>query len=71
MKVLDAISPLLCESKLFVDPEMIKHHHAHGKRKKNKTDKGVKIGQGGTLDPLADGVLGECFPLSDEHELRL
>jgi len=26
------------------------------------THMGLKIGQGGTLDPLADGVLGEsCF----------
>lgn len=32
--------------------------HAYKKRKKNLTHLGLKIGQGGTLDPLADGVLG-------------
>lgn len=60
MKVIDAITPLLVESRLFEDPERIKHAsgHNHKKKKKNLTHMGLKIGQGGTLDPLADGVLG-------------
>jgi tRNA pseudouridine55 synthase len=60
MKVIDAITPLLIESRLFEDPERIRHsaQHTHRKRKKNLTHLGLKIGQGGTLDPLADGVLG-------------
>jgi len=64
MKVIDAITPLLVESRLFEDPERVKHSaaHNHRKRKTNMTHMGLKIGQGGTLDPLADGVLGEsCF----------
>ena len=59
MKVIDKITSLLCDSKLFDDPEKVKHHNGTNKRKRNTTDKGLKIGQGGTLDPLADGVLGE------------
>ena len=59
MRCLDSIVPLLLDSKLFYDPEKVKFHSFKGKRKRNVTDKGLKIGQGGTLDPLADGVLGE------------
>lgn len=62
MRVIDSITPLLVHSKLFDDPE--KKRHAQGKipwkKKKNLTHLGLKIGQGGTLDPLADGVLGGC-----------
>ncbi|WRT65612.1 tRNA pseudouridine(55) synthase [Kwoniella shivajii] len=57
MKVIDAITPLLLESKLFDDPERRRHAKGQSKRKKNTTHMGLKIGQGGTLDPLADGVL--------------
>ena len=60
MHILDSISPLLVDSRLFYDPEKMKFHSFKGKRKRNTTDKGIKIGQGGTLDPLADGVLGEA-----------
>jgi tRNA pseudouridine55 synthase len=61
MKVIDAITPLLVESRLFEDNEKVKMSsaHAYKKRKKNLTHLGLKIGQGGTLDPLADGVLGK------------
>lgn len=60
MKVIDAITPLLVESRLFEDPDKMKMsaQHSHRKKKKNLTHMGLKIGQGGTLDPLADGVLG-------------
>lgn len=58
MKVIDDITPLLLDSKLFYDPEKIKPQEK-SKRKQNLTHMGLKIGQGGTLDPLADGVLGE------------
>lgn len=57
MKVIDAITPLLLDSSLFVDPERIQANNIR-KKKKNLTHMGLKIGQGGTLDPLADGVLG-------------
>jgi tRNA pseudouridine55 synthase len=58
MRCIDDITPLLLDSKLFYDPERIKPQEKR-KRKQNLTHMGLKIGQGGTLDPLADGVLGE------------
>lgn len=57
MRVIDNITPLLLDSRLFDDPEKIKHAKNPYKKKKNLTQFGLKIGQGGTLDPLADGVL--------------
>ncbi|WVR03899.1 tRNA pseudouridine(55) synthase [Kwoniella sp. DSM 27419] len=56
MRVIDSITPLLLDSKLFDDPVKRKFASTN-KRKKNTTHLGLKIGQGGTLDPLADGVL--------------
>lgn len=58
MKVIDSITPLLLDSKLFYDPDRMRQQESK-KRKQNLTHMGLKIGQGGTLDPLADGVLGE------------
>lgn len=72
MKVIDAITPLLVESRLFEDPDRIKHASGnHKKKKKNLTHMGLKIGQGGTLDPLADGVLGmsPSYTWHGEYEL--
>ncbi|AUB27893.1 tRNA pseudouridine(55) synthase [Cryptococcus neoformans] len=57
MRVIDRITPLLLDSKLFDDPVKRAQPQMKGKRKKNLTQFGLKIGQGGTLDPLADGVL--------------
>lgn len=61
MRVIEAITPLLIESRLFIDPNTPPggRDPERNKRKRNKTHMGLKIGQGGTLDPLADGVLGE------------
>lgn len=59
MRIIDAITPLLVESRLFDDPDKTRQPAAPAKKKKNYTHMGLKIGQGGTLDPLADGVLGE------------
>ncbi|KAF8309472.1 pseudouridine synthase [Clavulina sp. PMI_390] len=65
MKLLDSLKPLFRESPLFITDETERQAHiesrkngTNGKRwkRKGKGD-GVKIGQGGTLDPLADGVL--------------
>ncbi|KAG8853520.1 hypothetical protein FRB96_008122 [Tulasnella sp. 330] len=55
MSMLNKIRSLLCESPLFVDPSPDKT--IKQKRRKQKGGGPVKIGQGGTLDPLADGVL--------------
>lgn len=57
MRIIDGITPLLVESRLFEDPVKLSQP-PQSKRKKNYTHMGLKIGQGGTLDPLADGVLG-------------
>ncbi|KAI6028697.1 pseudouridine synthase [Pisolithus orientalis] len=57
MSVLEDIKKLICQSPLFVEREKLEtqqgRRHGKGKRAKDR----VKIGQGGTLDPLADGVL--------------
>ncbi len=62
MSVIDDIKELIARSRLFVNAEKLK---SVGKMKKiGKRSKGiVKIGQGGTLDPLADGVLGPLMIL--------
>ncbi|WWC60209.1 tRNA pseudouridine(55) synthase [Kwoniella dejecticola CBS 10117] len=57
MKVIDSITSLLLDSKLFDDPERRRHARGQRNKKKNTSHLGLKIGQGGTLDPLADGVL--------------
>lgn len=61
MRCIDMITPLLLESRLFDDPEKLRQPQSKAKKKQNKTHMGLKIGQGGTLDPLADGVLGTPF----------
>ena len=59
MKVIDSLCPLFIASRLFDDPIKRLQPVQPNKRKRNTTHMGLKIGQGGTLDPLADGVLGE------------
>ena len=55
MSVVNDIKKLIGSSRLFVDAERLgKGPH---KRKGKRAREAVKIGQGGTLDPLADGVL--------------
>jgi tRNA pseudouridine55 synthase len=71
MRIIDAINPLLLESRLFEDPNAPNARDRkpeRNKRKKNATHQGLKIGQGGTLDPLADGVLGEHPPTCNERQ---
>jgi tRNA U55 pseudouridine synthase TruB len=58
MTMLNRLQPLFSTSKLFEGAT-----NTHKGRRRGKTRKPtVKMGQGGTLDPLADGVLGESFP---------
>lgn len=56
MAVLEDIKQLVGNSRLFVDPRKLENRTGKEGRKRRKD--AVKIGQGGTLDPLADGVLG-------------
>jgi tRNA pseudouridine55 synthase len=58
MRIIDYIKPLLAESPLFHSPEATSRAAIKAEIKKlMKHRGGLKIGQGGTLDPLADGVL--------------
>ncbi|KZT11317.1 pseudouridylate synthase 4 [Laetiporus sulphureus 93-53] len=55
MAILERIKPLIASSRLFVEAGQTKEK---GKTKKARHSRyAFKIGQGGTLDPLADGVL--------------
>jgi tRNA pseudouridine55 synthase len=60
MAVVETIKQLVCQSRLFVEENKLKSMETGkgGKKKKHKHREAIKIGQGGTLDPLADGVLG-------------
>jgi tRNA pseudouridine55 synthase len=61
MAVINDIQQLIARSKLFVDAEKLEKTKAkkvdHERRGRHARE-AIKIGQGGTLDPLADGVLG-------------
>ena len=78
MAVVNDIKKLVSASRLFVDEKLAKENAEklytrredkdEGKNKgKGKRRRGreveAKIGQGGTLDPLADGVLGTSLSL--------
>jgi len=56
MIVIDMIKPVLCESRMFYDPET-QVMSQEEKKRMNRKKGGLKIGQGGTLDPLANGVM--------------
>jgi len=53
MHVVDQLKKLVCNSRLFVNEEKL--GKTAGKKRARRDN--VKVGQGGTLDPLADGVL--------------
>jgi tRNA pseudouridine55 synthase len=60
MSVINDVKQLVARSRLFVEEEKLEK--SKGKKIPNKGKRAreaIKIGQGGTLDPLADGVLGE------------
>lgn len=62
MSIIHDIQQLVARSKLFVTAdklEKMKEKKIPNKRRGKQVRENVKIGQGGTLDPLADGVLGE------------
>ena len=60
MSIVNDLQQLIARSRLFVSAEKlekIKHKKIDRRRGKSGRES-VKVGQGGTLDPLADGVLG-------------
>ena len=58
MAVVEQMQSLFVDSPLFVEPQVLDKQRGMKKQKKRKGGGPVKMGQGGTLDPLADGVLG-------------
>lgn len=58
MRLLEALKKLFNPSPLFADTTKQVDASKRGRKARFGN---VKIGQGGTLDPLADGVLGEEF----------
>lgn len=60
MSIVNDLQQLIARSKLFVNDEKLeKIKNKRINRKGGKLNReAVKVGQGGTLDPLADGVLG-------------
>ena len=62
MHVVNEIKTLIHKSKIFMDESKIEDstQKKKGGKRKRREKSGLKIGQGGTLDPLADGVLGKC-----------
>ena len=68
MSIVNDLQRLVARSRLFVDAEKLEKTKGtkadHGRRGKHARD-AIKIGQGGTLDPLADGVLGA---LNSNHQ---
>lgn len=64
MSIVNDIQQLVARSKLFADTEKldkVKDKKIDRKRGKRGRE-AIKMGQGGTLDPLADGVLGLLLP---------
>ncbi|TRM56240.1 pseudouridine synthase [Schizophyllum amplum] len=57
MSLLNDMQPLIATSKLFVSEDKIAELKKNKRPSSKKLRQAVKIGQGGTLDPLADGVL--------------
>jgi tRNA pseudouridine55 synthase len=58
MSMINSLKPLLMGSKLFMSPSDIdKLNAAKRQRKRRPKNIDLKVGQGGTLDPLASGVL--------------
>ncbi|KAJ7111536.1 pseudouridine synthase [Mycena crocata] len=55
MSIINDVKLLCARSKLFVDAEKLEK--SKGKKISLRGKNDIKIGQGGTLDPLADGVL--------------
>ncbi|KAG6816450.1 hypothetical protein H0H87_006005 [Tephrocybe sp. NHM501043] len=56
MSVINDVKILVAQSRLFVEADKLEKSKGQ-KAKRKHARGGIKIGQGGTLDPLADGVL--------------
>ncbi|KAG5649266.1 hypothetical protein H0H81_005015 [Sphagnurus paluster] len=57
MSVINDVKQLIMQSRIFVEAEKLEKMKGKKLNRGKRVREGVKIGQGGTLDPLADGVL--------------
>jgi hypothetical protein len=64
MAVVETIKKLVGRSRLFVEQAKLDEMKEGKVKRSRKNRDAVKTGQGGTLDPLADGVLGELYHVS-------
>ena len=58
MSLVNDVKKLVANSPLFVEESKLKAKTSKSAKRSKYGRDAVKIGQGGTLDPLADGVLG-------------
>jgi tRNA pseudouridine55 synthase len=72
MSIINDVKSLISQSRLFVDAEKLETQRSKnaskGSKRHGRPRDVVKIGQGGTLDPLADGVLGESVHCTWENQ---
>ena len=61
MTLVNDLKKLVANSPLFVEASKLAEKPSKKGRKGRYGRDAVKIGQGGTLDPLADGVLGNSL----------
>lgn len=61
MHIVNQLKIVMSRSPLFFEPEKVEAGKGKQKGRKRRGKDMLKIGQGGTLDPLADGVLGKDF----------
>jgi len=62
MSIVHDLQQLIARSRLFVTEDKLaenKSRNAKSRGRGRGAREAIKVGQGGTLDPLADGVLGE------------
>lgn len=61
MHIVNQLKIVMSRSPLFFEPEKVEAGKGKQKGRRRRGKDMLKIGQGGTLDPLADGVLGKDF----------
>ncbi|KAF8077875.1 pseudouridylate synthase 4 [Lyophyllum atratum] len=57
MSVINDVKLLIAQSRIFVEADKLEKTKGQKVKRGKRARDGIKIGQGGTLDPLADGVL--------------
>jgi len=65
MSVINDVKLLIAQSRIFVEADKLEKAKGQKAKRGKRARDGIKIGQGGTLDPLADGVLGEDLEMAE------